>query len=178
VNDALRLLGIVAVAAWLGASLLFLMAVTPGMFSAEMERLLEPRNYPYFSAAIYSILLKRVFYFQLLCALASISALLAERLYAGSQASKGRLGLLLTLTILCLLDGFSFQPKMKAFNGVRYSSAAKPEARKSAMDGYIFWGRLSTIARVVSVAGLGWFLLRAGNPPKSSRFLEAGKFRS
>ena len=150
----------------------------PGLFSADMQRLLGPKFYPYFSDAIAQIIVARYFRLQIICGIIAIFHLFAEQLYFGRAPQKRWLSLLLALLALSLLGGCFVQPKLKVWHDQRYNANATPQVREMASRSFQLWHGISQAANVLMLTGLGFYLVRVGNPPDSTRFIGSGKFRS
>jgi hypothetical protein len=150
----------------------------PGFSSADMQKLLGPKFYPYFSDAIAQIIIARYFRLQIICGIIAIFHLFAEQLYFGRAPQKRWLSLLVALLALSLIGGCLLQPKLNDWNTARYDAKVPPQTRETASRSFQFWHGISQAANVLMLTGLGFYLVRVGNPPESTRFIGSGKFRS
>ena len=174
----LRCIGLLTVAVWFGAGVFLTLFAGPGFSSAEMQRLLGPKFYPYFSDAIAQIIVARYFRLQIICGIIAIFHLFAEQLYFGRAPQKRWLSLLLALLALSLLGGCFVQPKLKVWHDQRYDANATTQIRETASRSFEVWHGISKAANLLMLTGLGFYLLRVGNPGESTRFIGSGKFRS
>ena len=79
----LRIVGLLNAAAWFGVAIVLAFAIEPAAYSREMEGVLEARNFPYYSASIAQVFIKRGLYLEMALALIALLHLSAERLYLG-----------------------------------------------------------------------------------------------
>jgi hypothetical protein len=171
----LRFLGLLNAAVWLGAVVFLTFGVGPVLFSAEMERLLGAKNFPYFSGAIAHLVLVRGVYLQFACGLFALLHLLAEWLYFGRAPKRRWLGVLIGLITLSLLNGCWIEPELKRLRAVQASTVAPPPASGHALE---TWQRAASVADLLTIAGLILYLWRVANPSDPTRVLPAAKFRS
>ena len=173
----LRFVGILNVAIWLGASVFFAFAVGVAVFSSDMHALLG-HSFPYFSRAIAHVIAKRYFALQLICAGMALVHVTAEWLYLGKYPEKLWLGLLLALCVAALLEGYWFEPRLQHWHDLRYGLNTRPVQREAAARAFQAWQTAANMANLLTIAGLALYLWRLANPPDSTRFLSAAKFRS
>jgi hypothetical protein len=170
--------GILNAALWFGAAVFFTFWSGRVPFSREMETLLGPHNYPYFSGAIAQILIARYFQLQFICSIVAVVHLLAECLYHGRLPQNTRLGLLLGLCLAVLAGGAWLQPKLQKLHAVKYAVNQRPEVRESASRSFKAWHGVSMGLNLLVVTGLAVYLWRVSNPSDETRFVSAVKFRS
>ena len=174
----LRWIGLLNAAIWFGAGIFFTFFGGPAIFSAEMQRLLSPKFYPYFSGEIAQIIIGRYFRLQIICGIIAVVHLVAEQLYFGRAPQKRWLSLLMALLALSLIGGCWLQPKLKDWHKLRYDANTAPQTRETATRSFQMWHGVSQAANLLMLTGLGFYLIRVGNPGESTRFIGSGKFRS
>jgi hypothetical protein len=177
VIGSLRCIGLLNAAIWFGAGIFFTLGVGPAIFSAEMQKLLET-YYPSYSGMIAQIIIARYFKLAIVCAIVAILHLLAEQFYFGRAPQKRWLSLLIGLLVFSLLGNFWLQPKLNHLHTNRYAVNAPPQVRAAATQSFQFWHGISQAVNLLMLVGLGFYLIRVGNPGESTRFLASGKFRS
>jgi hypothetical protein len=173
-----RLVGLLNAAVWFGAAVFFTFSSGRAPFSREMELLLGPQNYPYFSGAIAQIFVARYFQLQFLCSIIAVVHLLAEWLYLGRFPQNFRLGLLLGLCVAVVAGGYWIQPKLKRLHATKYAAHQPPEIQQAAARSFRAWHGVSMSVNLLVVAGLAIYLWRVANPVEEARFVSAVRFRS
>jgi hypothetical protein len=173
----LRCIGLLNVAAWFGAGIFLTIGVGPAIFSARMQELLQA-YYPSYSGLIAQMVIARYFKLSIICAIIAIIHLLAEQFYFGRAPQKRWLSLLMALLALSLLGGCWLEPKLKVWHTQRYDANIPPQTRETASHSFQVWHGVSQTANFLMLVGLGFYLLRVGNPADSTRFIGSGKFRS
>jgi len=174
---ALRFLGMLNVAIWLGASVFALFGVGQAIASEELRMLLGP-NYPYFSGAIAHLIAQRYYGLQLICAALAVAHVTAEWLYLGKYPQKFWLGLLLALGLAAALGALAVEPALHRWHDARYGLKTRPAQREAALHSFRAWQTAGRLVNLLSIAGLAVYLWRVANPPDSTRFVSAVKFRS
>jgi hypothetical protein len=174
----LRCIGILNSGIWFGAAIFFTFFAGPAIFSVEMQNLLSPKFYPYFSGEIAQIIISRYFRLQMICGFIAVVHLFAEQLYFGRAPQKRWLSLLLGLLALTLLGGFWLQPKLKSWHKLRYDANTPPQTRETATRSFQVWHGISQAANLLMLTGVGFYLIRVGHPREATRFIGSGKFRS
>jgi hypothetical protein len=174
----LRCIGLLNAAIWFGAGVFFTLFAGPAIFSADMQKLLGPKFYPFFSGAIVQIIIIRYFRIQIMCGIIAVFHLFAEQLYFGRAPQKRWLSLLMALLALSLIGGCWLQPKLKDWHTLRYDANTAPQTRETATRSFQMWHGISQAANLLMLTGLGFYLIRVGNPGESTRFIGSGKFRS
>jgi len=174
----LRCIGLLNAAIWFGAGIFFTFFAGPAFFSADMQKLLGPKFYPFFSGEIAQIVIARYFRLQIICGIVAVLHLVAEQLYFGRAPQKRWLSLLMALLALSLLGGCWLQPKLGKWHTQRYDANTPAQTRETASRSFQVWHGVSQAANFLMLVGLGFYLLRVGNPADSTRFIGSGKFRS
>ena len=163
----LRFVGIMNAAIWLGGAVFFTFGAGPAVFSDNMRALLGANNFPYFSGAIAGIILKRYFYFHLICNVVALLHLFAERLYLGRTSSKSSLGLLVgTLTLIIIGGGF-MQPRLRQLHDRAHAVNAQSVVREAAAR----WHTVAQVANLLVIGGIIVYVWRVNNPADTTRFV-------
>jgi hypothetical protein len=173
----LRLIGVLNAALWLGGAVFFTLAAGPAFFSPDMEKLLEARNYPYFSVAIEQIIVARYFQFQIACALVALLHLLAEWFYLGRPARTFSFSVIAALLALVLIGGNLVQPRLKQLHATAYALKVPPAGRAAAAASFRAWSNFSELLNFVVIGGLVVYLWRVTNHSDSMRFSSSVKCR-
>ncbi len=173
----LRFVGIANAAVWLGASVFYTVAAGPAVVSSEMQALLGPKYFAYFSGATAQILLARYFHLHLACATIALLHLLAERIYLGRTAHRLRLGLLVALFGLSLLGSVWLGPKLSGLHRAQHILNATPAQREAARKSFRIWHGVFRAVNVLIIGGVAVCLWRVANPPDELRFVGSPQFR-
>jgi hypothetical protein len=173
----LRFVGMVNAAVWLGAAVFFTFGGGPAAFSGDMEALLGPGNFPYFSGAIAQIMIARYFKLQLVCGGIAVVHLFAEWLYLGRPLRRFTCYLLALLLACGLAGGFWMQPKIKCQHHAKHTSATA-QGREAAADSLRLWHGAAQGVNLLLLAGLVGYLWRVAQPEEFTRFVPAVKLRS
>jgi hypothetical protein len=173
----LRCIGVLNAAIWFGAGIFFTFFVGPAIFSAEMQRYLES-YYKLYSGLIAQMMIARYFTLSIVCGIVAIIHLLAEQFYFGRAPQKRWLSLLVALFTLSLLGGCFLQPRMRDWHKLRLDAKTPPQTREAATRSFQMWHGISQAANFLMLTGLGFYLVRVGNPPEQTRFIGSGKLRS
>ena len=147
------------------------------MSASEMHKLLEAYYQPY-SESISQVIIARYYKLGIVCGIIAILHLLAEQFYFGRAPQKRWLSLLIALLTLSLLGGCWMQPKLNDLHKLRYDAKTPPQTRQTATGSFQVWRGVSQATNLLMLVGLGFYLLRVGNPSESTRFIGSGKFRS
>jgi len=174
----LRFVGILNAAVWFGAAIFLTFGAGPAVVSADIEKLLGAKNFPYFSDAISQVLWGRYFHFQVGCAIVALLHVLSERLYLGKSPEKLWLGLLIALFTITLLGSAWVQPKLKQLNTARYAANIRLEDRQAAGEAFLAWRKVLQVVNIFAIGGLGIYLWHMANPADPTRFVSTNKFRS
>jgi len=145
-----------------------------------MENALQvkpPLPFLYVAGKIAQVLIARYFRLQVICGIIALLHVLAERLYFGKSPEKVWVGLLIALVSVTLIGDFWLQPKLNGLHTMRYDPKASREARDDAAQSFRAWHGVSQVVNLLLIGGLGLYLWRVANPPDTTRFLSAGKFR-
>jgi hypothetical protein len=173
----LRCIGLLNAAAWFGAAIFFILGVGSAMSASELKRLLEAYYQPY-SEIISLIVIARYYALGIVCGIIAILHFLAEQFYFGRAPQKRWLSLLIALFALSLIGGCWMQPKLNDLHKVSHDPKAPPQIRETASRSFQLWRGISKGANLLMVTGLGFYLVRLGNPHEPTRFIGSGKFRS
>lgn len=160
-------------AVWFGGSLFMMVGVAPAVFASEMDRFGD-----YWKGFIAFHLFERYFALQYWCGAVAIAHVFAEWVYLGKPLYRLSLGLVFGVFCLGLLGGLVVQPKLKLLHAIKYSSNETDARKAPAARSLYIWHRVSEVAGLLVVGGLGWYLWRMGNPPNAPRYAPSSKFRS
>ena len=178
----LRLFGLLNAAIWFGTAFFFVFIADPSLGSFEMQQLLGPKSFPYFSEAIVQVLAARFLTLFLVCGLVAMLHMGAEWLYFGKYPRRFWLVLIFGLFLGGLAQTYGIQPRLKARLLAQHSPNTRLEDRESAARSFAHWQAFSISVNLLLLAGLGIYLWRVANPPDEMRFVGAtkfpGKFRS
>jgi hypothetical protein len=145
---ALRFVGIVNAAVWLGGAIFFTFGVGPGFFSDEMLRLL-PRSH---AGAAAQLIIERYFLLQQVCAAIALVHLIVEWLYSGRPLRMPVLCLILALFVIGLSSRQWLLPRMKTYHYQIYAAQSSPEA---VAQSRIYFGRWHGFSQVLNLLVLG-----------------------
>jgi hypothetical protein len=172
----LRFIGLMNAAVWFGAAFFFTFGAEPALRnSQEIQRLLQPEFYPYYSVALAQLVAVRFFHLYLVCSLLALLHLVAEWLYLGKYPRRLWLGMLLGLCLAGWLQVFFIQPQLQSLH---HHAFGAPAQRESARRAFAAWQTAVRGLNLALLCGVGVYLWRVANPPDPMRFIPAGKFRS
>lgn len=158
---------------WFGGSLFMMVGVAPAVFASDMDRLGD-----LWKGLIAFHLFERYFALQYWCGAIAIAHLCAEWVYLGKPLYRLSLGLVLGVFCLGLFGGLVVQPKLKHLHAMKYEPRETEARKTAAAQSLKIWHRLSEVAGLLVVGGLGWYLWRMGNPPNAPRYAPSSKFRT
>jgi len=173
----LRLIGLFNAAVWLGTIAFQLFVSSPAMGSAQMQQLLGPKNFPYFSEAIGHVISARCYSLFLLCSLIALLHLGAAWLYSGKHPNRGSLALIFALFVCGELQTRLLQPKLQALlleqhrPMVRTGDTARVPLSSRALPA------LATALNLLLLVGLCRYLWQVANPPDDTHFVGSASFR-
>lgn len=197
----LRFIGVLNAAVWFGATVFFLLGVTPASYSADLKLLLKG-NFDCYSTIIDVFNWERFIPLQIWCGSVALLHQLAEWLYLGRRFQRLTTWLVLGLLGAVLIDGFWLQPRLQALHQVKYSyrktaqgyeavTSYTNEQRVKATVSLQRWervgrvlslglhpGKLSLGANWPALVALALLLWRIANPADMPRFAPPSKFRS
>jgi hypothetical protein len=165
VTGILRFVGVANAGVWLGSSVFYTVAVAPAMGSADMETVLGPKNFPFFSGAIAQLLLTRYFHLHLACASVALLHLLLEWLYLGRAVRRVWVYLLVALFWISLVGSFWLGPTLRELHRGQHLLNATPVQ-----------GVFQSL-NVFLIAGVAVYFWRAVHPPDELRFVGSPKIR-
>lgn len=173
----LRFVGITNAAIWLGASVFYTVSAGPAVVSSDMQTLLGPKYFPYFSGAVAQILLSRYFHFHLVCAIIAMLHVLGEWIYLGRASHRRWLGMLVVLFAFSLLGSVWLGPKLVRLHRAQHRLDSSPQERAVAARSFQFWRGVFQAVNVLMIGGVAVCLWRVTNPPNELRFVGSTKFR-
>ncbi len=177
VSGFLRFVGMVNAAIWFGAGIFFAAVILPAVFSPDMQKLLGPAAYPYYSGSVALVLFKRFFALQSICGAVALLHLFAETLYLGRPLP--RLGIALVTGLFCfgLIGGGWLQPRMENLRQTMYFGPS-PAQKEKARHSFGFWHGLSELVNLVVLGGLLVHFVQVTRPGEAVRHVGFTKFRS
>jgi hypothetical protein len=177
VIGVLRFVGMMNVGVWLGAALFYTLSAGPAMVSPEMQTLLGPRNFTYFSGAVSQILLAKYFHLHLACATIALLHLLVEWLYLGRAPRRIWVSLLAALFWLSVVGSFWIGPKLRDLHRAQHKMDSAPGLREAAAKSFQLWNGIFEAVNVSMIVCIGIYFWRAAHPPDELRFVGSPKFR-
>ena len=162
-------------AVWFGASLFFIVGLTPTFFPAVEKHLGEV-----WTGIITFMAFERYFALQYWCGAIALAHHVAEWVYLGRPLQRIMLAIVLGVFGIGLLGGLWLQPRMERLHSVKYAKADtySQQQRVAASKSLRAWQGISRAIGVISLAALGVYMWRMGNPPNPPRFMPSSKFRS
>lgn len=173
----LRFVGIANAAVWLGAAVFYTVGAGPAVVSSDMQTLLGPKYFPYFSGAVAQIILARYFHLHLACAIIALLHLLAEKIYLGRSTHRRWLGLLAVLFGFSLLGSVWLSPKLLHLHRDQHRLNATPHQRAVAAKSFRVWHGVFQAVNVLIIGGVAVCLWRVTHPPDELRFVGSAQFR-
>jgi hypothetical protein len=172
----LRFIGLSNAALWFGTIAFQLFVSSPAMGSAEMQQLLGPKNFPFFSAAISHVISARCYTLFLVCSVIALLHLGADWLYSGKHPKRASLVLVFALFLCGELQSRVLQPKLQALLLEQHRPGVRTgePARNSLPAGV--WPALSTAVNLLLLGGLCRYLWQMAHPPEETHFVGAGSF--
>ena len=170
---ALRFIGLLNAAIWLGSLVFFTACVGPSFFSEEMLRILGK---PHAGAAA-QVVLGRYFELQFWCAGIAVVHLVSEWLYTGRPVHRSILIVLGTVIFLEVAGGYFLQPRLKDLHYAMYHPRSTVPQREAARKSF---GMLHGVAQTMNLLVLGgvlFYLWHTAQWTGNTRFLSASKFR-
>jgi hypothetical protein len=174
----LRFLGLMNAAVWFGAAVFFAFGADPAASSPQMRDLIGTNNFPYFSLAIAHVIATRYFALFSFCSALALLYLIAEWLYFGKYPPKRWLAFIFCLVLAGSVRGYWIEPMVKGLHDVQHGRQAGLEPRELAARSLKTWHAVARSLDFLLAAGLAVYVWRVGNPPDSTRFVSATKFRS
>ena len=165
-------------AVWLGAAVFYTLTAAPALVSADIQSVLGPKSYPYFSGAIANIVLVRYFHLHFVCAILALIHVVAEWLYLGRAPRKIWTGLLVTLFWFGLLGSFWLGPKLGELHRAQYRTSATPAEHAAASKSFSAWQGMFQAVNLLMLAGVAVYFWRAAHPSDELRFVGSPKLRS
>ena len=174
----LRFVGILNAGLWLGAAVFCTAGVVPAASSPDMVGLLGPTYFPYLSGAIIRLIVVRLFYWQIFCAIIAWLHLVLEWLYLGRLPRRGRVGLLTLLFSLSLFAALWLNPKLTRLHRSEYALNLPPSAHALAAKSFRLWDGVLQAVNVLLIGGVTVYFWRLTTTEDAPRFVSPVKFRS
>ncbi len=168
-QSALRFVGVLNAAIWLGATLFFTVGAGPALFSEEAAAFL-PRPH---RARVAELVIGRLFVLQQVCGVVGLGLLLVDAIRAGRVVQRLSFAVVGGLFVASLIAGHMLAPKMHRLQQVRYSPRATPQEQAAAVRTFNVLHGLSQAMNLFVVAGLVFHLhqvSRLPGPPRWNAF--------
>ena len=162
-------------AVWLGAAV-FTVFAAGSATSLEMRDLLGPKNLPYFSIAIWHIILTRYFALYLICNAVALLHIAGEWLYLGKYPHRIWVTLILSLALVGIVQTFWLQPRLSAWHRLRFSGQS--QSQLAADRAFQYGNTTSRVLDLVVIGALAAYVWRLAHQENVARFVGAPKFRS
>lgn len=163
-QSALRFVGVLNAAIWLGATVFFTVGAGPAIFSDEMAAFTHASH----RARIAEILIARLFVLQQVCGLIALALLLVEFVRAGRLIRRLPLAVVSGLFVVSLVSGFWLVPKMHSLQRVRYSAVSTPQQQAAAARTFNALHGLSQTMNLFVIAGLLFHLAQVTRLPQDT----------
>ena len=169
---ALRFVGLINVAVWLGAGVFFMFGVAPAVFSAEMKAIFPE----YYVGTVAQILIARYFKFSFACGVIALAHYVLETVWMRRPFRKSALATILVPLALVTAATFVVQPRMRTLFQMRHRAPTEEQRADAKRQFGILHGaaQVMNVVSLFCIAGCAW---RIGNPPETPRFVGAPKFR-
>lgn len=132
---------------------------------------------PPYNGVAAQIVIHRYFILLNCCGGIALLHLLLETLYSGKAVERLTLGAVIAVLVLSLAGGFWLQPKLRTLHVQKYSQQVSAETRAVAGRSFKLWHGVSQTMNLFVIGGLLIYLWRVSNPPNTTRFTSATKFR-
>jgi hypothetical protein len=185
---ALRFIGFINAAIWLGGAIFFTFGVAPVFFSGEIKVIeAQGRLHPFYAGAIAQLVLHRYFSLYYLCGAIAVAHQFAEWVYLGRGLHRLTMGVLVALLAVGCIGGLWLQPKLKHLHLIKYGMTAEytraappfPDAERiAAQKSFSVWHGVAQALNLVGLAGLIFYSWRVAHPADNLRVLSTPKFRS
>ena len=174
----LRFVGMLNAAVWLGSAVFYTLTAAPALVSADVQSVLGPKSFPYFSGAVANIVLVRYFHLHFVCATLALIHVVAEWLYLGRAPRRIWTGLLVTLFWLALAGSFWLGPKLSEFHRAQYRTNTASGEREAAAKSFNVWQGMFQAVNLLMLAGVAVYFWRAAHTSDELRFVGSPKLRS
>jgi hypothetical protein len=174
----LRFIGMCNAAVWLGAVVFCLTALPAALDSREMVGLVGERFADQVSRGFSQIIITRLYYLQIVCAVIASLHLGAERLYSGRTLSRIWLGWLALLAATSVAVSVWVLPQVGVWQRQAHSTLATAEEREAATGKSRFGRGVVSLLNLGLMVGIGVYFWRLSHPENPPRFVSHLKFRS
>lgn len=172
-QTAIRFVGILNAAIWLGSIVFFTAVGGPAFFSPEMESIL-PR--PYAARAV-EVVIARLYSLQMVCAFVALVHLAVEYFHCGRTPPRANIGFLTILLVMNLVGAFWLLPKMHRLEAVRYSTQTTEVQKAEAARSFGMWHGISQVANLLTLGVLVFHMWTVTRSIETPRFSSWDKFR-
>jgi hypothetical protein len=170
-------MGMLNAAIWLGAAIFCTLGVLPLVNSQKMMSLLGQAYFPYMSGGIIRLIIVRLFYWQIACAVIAWLHLVLEWLYLGRTPRRRWVALLTLLFSASLITGLWLNPKLTRLHRSQHALNLTAGAREAAAKGFRFWDGVFQAVNVMLIGGVAVYFWRLTTNEDAPRFVTPVKFR-
>ena len=139
--------------------------------------LLGQTYFPYLSVAISSVIIGRLFSWQIFFATLAWLHLVLEWLYLGRTPRRRWVTLLTALFSLSLAGGLWLNPKLTQLHRIQHAPNVRPEARELAAKSFRLWDGVFQAMKVLLITGVTVYFWRLTTTEDAPRFVTPAKFR-
>jgi hypothetical protein len=165
-QSAIRFIGVLNAAVWLGAAVFFTLAVGPAFLSAEMLSFLPHAH----ASRAAEVMLDRYFVVQQWCAGVALAHLLLEYAQSGRYVGGWVLGLLAGLLGVSVAGGRWLGPTLHELQRVKYSTLAAAAQKAEATSRFMALNLGFEVVNVLVILVLLYYLWRLSRPTNGARF--------
>jgi hypothetical protein len=174
----LRALGLLNAALWFGASVFCSTGLLAAVNSREFGAVVGQQFYPQMSGALMLIVFSRLFYLQIFFAFLAGGHQALEWLYLGRILRRRWVGLLALLLLVSVGSGFWLMPKLKQLHAAQHLPQITEVERTQLERRFGLWHGVFQAVNVVTILGIGAYLVRVSRVQDEPRFVSPFKFRS
>lgn len=153
-------------------------ALALAMSSREAVNLIGPQYFDQISGALRQIVIVRLCYLQLFCAVVAWLHLVAEWMYLGRIPRRLWSGLLLLLLVGSLAGSVWLGPKLARLQRAQFAANLSPLQREAVQRSFQFWDGVYQVVNVIMISGVTVYFWRATRTQDEPRFVGPSKFRS
>jgi len=170
-------MGMVNAAIWLGAAIFGTLGILPLVNSQKMMALLGQTYFPYMSGSLIQLIMARLFYWQITCAVIAWLHLVLEWLYLGRTPRRRWVALLTLLFSVSLIAGLWLHPKLTRLHRSQHALDVRPTDREVATRSFRFWDGVAQAVNVMMIGGVAVYFWRLTKTEDAPRFVTQVKFR-
>ncbi len=173
--QALRFIGLLNAAIWLGAMCFFTFIVGPAVFSPEIKAILQLEWIP---GAVAQAMIERYLVLQQWCAGIALLHLLVEWIYTGKLFPKASLIILVFCLGISLAGTRMLTPRMKQLHIIKYAKQTTQAQKDQAKENFSILHATSQITNLLALGGVLFYYWRLSVGTQGSRPGAGARFRS